>query len=208
MSRELTAALERLGAEEAFRLMYGAYLHLARLEGEVASATVALLRRLRAGEAAAVLHCVKKMLEEQDEVRRVLAGEHRHEGQTARQTLVNELQQMVYWSALTAAARGIEAEVIRLADFLTAGVEGREPDKAAFEEGGHAEVVILRRTLTAAGRALAAFNRAHPAEAVEPREVAMADLRQMAERDYLSGHLSAALLKNQNSACVSVPRRG
>jgi hypothetical protein len=100
---------------------------------------------------------------------------------------------MVYWSLLPAAARGIEAETIRLADFLNAGVEGREPNKAAFEEGGHAEVVILRRTLTAAGRALAAFNRAFPAEAVEPRAIALTDLRQMAERDYLRPHLSAAL---------------
>jgi hypothetical protein len=199
MSRELTTALERLGTEEAFRLMYGAYLHLARLEG-AASATAALLHRLQAGEAAAVLYCLKKMLEEQDEVRRVLAGEHRHEGQTARQTLVNELQQMVYWTALPAAAWGIEAEAIRLADFVNAGVEGREPDKVAFEQGGHAEVVILRRALTAAGRALAAFNRARPAEAVEPREVALADLRQMAERDYLRRHLSVALSIPQGPA--------
>src|SRR5262249_57172084 len=101
-----------------------------------------------------------------------------------------------------------EADAIQFTDFLNAGVEGREPDKAAFEQGDHAEVVLLRRTLTAAGRALTAFNRPWPGEAVEPREIALADLRQMAERDYLSSHLSAALLKNQNSACVSMPRRG
>jgi hypothetical protein len=193
MEGELSAALERLSAEEAFRLVFGAYGHLARLGEDVRSTTRDVLRRLAAGEAATVLACWKKVLEEQDEVRLVLAGRHAHVGQTPRQTLVNELQQLVYWSCLPAVARGLDANAVRFTDFLTAGLTGREPTKGDYDDGG-SELAILRRALAAVGRAVAAFDNSHPdAAPVEVREVALADLRQMAGREYLADYLRAAM---------------
>jgi hypothetical protein len=193
MEGELTAALERLSPEEAFRLAFRAYQHLAGQEGDFGSATHGLLRRLSAGEAEAVLVCVKKMLEEHDEVRLVLAGRHGHAGLSPRETLINELHQLLYWPSLIAAARGVAAEEVRFANFLTAGANGREPDKGEYEAGGRAEMAVLRRTLTAAGRAIAAFNREHGGRAIEPREVALADLRQMATKEYLAAYLCELL---------------
>jgi hypothetical protein len=190
MEGGLIGRLERLPADEAFRLAYGAYLHLAGLGDEVKSFTRQLLRRVRAGEAEAVLYCVRKMLEEQDEVRQVIAGTHRHEGQSARETAVNEVQQMLYWPTLIAAGRGVAFEAVRWMEFLGAGLAGREPSKEDYEEGGRDEAAVLRRALTAAGRAVAEFNQRDPAgPAIEAREVALADLRQMAGKEYLASYL-------------------
>ncbi len=204
MEDELSAALERLSLEEAFRLLYGAYEYLARLEEDVRSSTRDLLRRLRAGEAEAVLLCVKKMLEEQDEVRLVLAGRHAHDGQSPRETLVNELQQLVYWPCLIAAGRGVAAEEVRFADFLSAGQSGRDSGKAEYDDGP-GEVAILRRALAAAGRAVASFNGQHPeGPHIDLREIALADLRQMAARDYLRPYLTARRLGDT----ISIRQRG
>jgi hypothetical protein len=192
MADELTAALARLPCEDAFRLMYGAYVYLAGLEGPVPSSTHSLLRRVRDGQADAVLFCLKKMLEEQEEVRLTLAGRHCHEGRTVRQTLVNELQQLLYWPCLIAAGRGADYEAVRLPFFLAQGLAGREPTKGEFDDTGRDEVAVLRRAAVAVGRAVAEHNAGERGAAIEVREVALADLVQMAAREYLVPYLSAA----------------
>ena len=78
MGPELTAALERLSCADAFRLLYGAYQYLRELPEVVPSSTQALLRQLRQGEAQTLLFAVKKMLEEQEEVRLAVARQGLH----------------------------------------------------------------------------------------------------------------------------------
>jgi hypothetical protein len=192
MEGELNEALERLSVEEAFLLVYGAYIYLARPEGNFLSSTRELLRRLGAGDVEAVLLCLKKALEEEDEVRRVLAGQHSHEGQAPRDTLVNELQQLLYWPCLIAVGQGVAADAVRFVEFLMAGLSGREPEKSEYEQGMASAGVILRRLAAAAGRAVAAFNQGHPeVRPIELREIVLADLRQMASREYLAAYLRA-----------------
>jgi hypothetical protein len=190
---DLTAVLERLSCEDAFRLLYGAYDYLGQLPADVHSATRSLLERLEDDEPEAILQCVQKMLEEQEEVRLVLAGRHAHPGQSPRQTLVNELQQTLYWPLLIAVARAVPYETLRLPDFLRAGLEDRGPSKKETAGAAQAEAVILRRAAVAAGRAIAEFNRQHPDQAIDPREPALADLRQMATKEYMLPHLRARL---------------
>jgi hypothetical protein len=190
MDPELTAALERLSCADAARLLYGAYEYLRDLPHEVPSATQALLRQLGKGEAEALLFAVKKMLEEQEEVRLVLAGRHTHEGQSRRETLINELQQFLYWPCLIAVGRGVPYEVIRLPEFLERGLNGQEPAKQDVDEGGLSEAAILRRVAASAGRAIAEFNAAHAElPPVTAREIVLADLRQMAGKDHLRAYL-------------------
>lgn len=194
MASELSAALEALSLGDALRLMYGAYCHLGRLEGEVASSTRGLLRRVKNGEPGAFVFCLKKMLEEQEEVRLTLAGKHRHEGQSPRATMVNELQQLIYWPCLLVAGTDVPYEVIEAPAFLEAGLSGRDPAKREVDAGGRDEVAIFRRALAGAGRAVAEFNGGRLAlPPIEPREVPLADLRQMAGKDYLIPYLRAEL---------------
>jgi hypothetical protein len=191
MGPELTAALERLSCADAFRLLYGAYQYLRELPEVVPSSTQALLRQLRQGEAQTLLFAVKKMLEEQEEVRLAVAGRHTHPGKSQRETLVNELQQFLYWPCLIAAGRGVPGEVLRTAEFLERGAKGQEPAKREVDYGGLSEVAVLRRAAVSAGRAVAEFNATHPeVPAIETREVILADLRQMAGKDYLKDYLT------------------
>jgi hypothetical protein len=130
------------------------------------------------------------MLEEQEEVRLVLAGRHTHEGKPLRETLLNELQQFLYWPCLIAVGRGVAYEVVRLPEFLERGLSGQEPAKQEVDEGGSSEAAILRRAAASAGRAIADFNPAHPeCPPVQAREVFLADLRQMAGKDHLRAYL-------------------
>jgi hypothetical protein len=193
---QLIAALERLSCADACRLLYGAYQHLLDLTADAPSATQSGLRRLRQGHAETLLFAVKKILEEQEEVRCVLAGRHAHEGKSQRETLVNELQQFLYWSCLLAVGRGVAYETLHLPDFLERGLNGQDPTKREVDEGGLSEAAILRRAAARVGRAVAEFNAAHPEEAaIDVREVALADLRQMAGKEYLRGYLQAQLTR-------------
>jgi hypothetical protein len=194
MAPELIDRLEALSLEEAFRLLYGAYCYLARLEAPVPSPTRELLRRLRGGEASAVVYCFKKLLEEHDEVRRVLAGRHAHEGRPLRETLVTELGQVIYWASLLVAAREVPFEELQALAFLDAGGRSPEVGKHEIEAGGRDEVTILRRTMADVGLFLRDFNRTRQgAERVEAREVLLADLRQVARKDYLAPYFQAHL---------------
>jgi hypothetical protein len=193
MADRLIAALAALSTEEAFGLLYSAYEYLGQSGAEAASFTARVIARLRAGDMDTLLLCLRKLLEEQDELHGVLAGEHAHEGQTPRQTLINEAQQSLYWPALLCVARAVPYDEIDMPAFLQRGLAGKRVGKRAFDEGGKSEVAVLRRALVAVGRALAAWAAAHPEEAVEPTEVAVADLREMAGKDYLRGWLSAQL---------------
>jgi hypothetical protein len=144
---------------DEFRTLYAAYQYLAS-EGRagVASSTRGLLEAVWRGDAAVMMRCFAKLLEEQAEVDGVTEGRHSHAGQTGRETMLNECQQSLYWAFVLAVGRGL-----------------------AFDDA-----VLLHRTMEYVDRCVERFNSAYPGEAIEAREVALADLRQMATRPYLA----------------------
>ena len=198
MRCQLEQSLNGLSADQAFRLLYAAYAHLAARADDVPSpdapsSTQRLLRRLGRDDTAATLLCVRKMLEERDEVWEVLAGGPRADGLSPRQALVAELTQMLYWPTLLAVGRASQLDASALVSYIDRGRAGDRPAKAEIDRDGDA-AAILHRVLLDAGRALAAFAGAYPDEPpIEPRELALADLGQMAARPYLEDYLRANL---------------
>jgi len=184
MEAELTDPV-RESLEEDFRLLYGAYVRLgSEACASVTSGTRHRLLQVRAGDTAVILECTAKLLEEEHEVRLVLAGRHEHEGQSRRQTMTNELVQMRYWPMVLAVGRGVEAGEVEFARFLLAGMRLQEPGKAAFASTGRAEATILRRALFVGGRLLHGYNQSCSSEAIDPHEIVMADLAQMMAKGY------------------------
>lgn len=191
MEDKLIHALEKLALEDAFRLLYGAYEYLRDLPGEVQSSSRALLHRIRANDLSAVLYCVRKMLEEQDEARLALEGRHVHEGTSLHETLVNELQQSIYWPLLLCVGRGVNFESVKAGVFLKVGLAYRDPEKSEYEEGKCDEVAVLRRVLVRAGQALTNYNNVH-CHRIDPCEVLLTDLKQMAKKEYMAAYFEQA----------------
>jgi hypothetical protein len=170
----LRAALERLDAEQAFRLRYGAYEYLASEAcAGVDSGTRRLLDRLRREDEAARMNCALKLQEERRELREAEQGEHRHPGQTRRETLLNEAQQVLYWATLPVVATG-----------------GSNPEPHGAD--------LLATALQRVAETVRLYNEHFPGDKVELREVALADLRQMAEKDYLAPYLREKLLDRRD----------
>jgi phosphoribosyl-ATP pyrophosphohydrolase len=184
MDEELTDPV-RESMEEDFRLLYGVYVRLgSEACASATSTTRHRLLRVRAGDTSVILECTAKLLEEEHEVRLVLAGQHAHEGQTRRQTMINELMQMLYWPLVLAVGRGVQADEVEFARFFLGGMRLQEPGKAAFASTGRAEAAILRRTLFVAGRLLYCYNKTWSSEAIDPHEIVMADMAQMVAKGY------------------------
>jgi hypothetical protein len=184
MDDRLTAALERLDAEQAFRLLYAAYEYLASeaCAGRE-SGTRRMLERLRAGDEEARRRCWLKSQEEQQELEQAREGKHHHPDQTRRETMLNEAQQSLYWVILPAVARGVVFDEVIREGWLPTWTIGAERH----------EVVMLAMALHGVARSVQMYNHHFPAEAIDVREVALADLRQMAEKDYLAAWLRQRL---------------
>jgi hypothetical protein len=147
---------------DEFRTLYAAYEHLASEAcAGVASSTRGLLEAVRRGDADVMLRCFAKLLEEQGEVDGVIEGWHVHQGQSRRETMLNECQQSLYWAFVLTVGR-------------------RVPVDGAIGSG------VLGQAMRFVADRVEKFNRAYPGEAVSAREVALADLRQMSARPYLS----------------------
>jgi hypothetical protein len=177
MDERLRAALEQLDAEQAFRLLYGAYEYLASdaCTG-VDSGTRRILERLRGADEAALLSCGCKLIEEHRELKAAEQGNHDHPGQSRRETLINEAQQVLYWATLLVVARGVPFDAT-----LPAGTDSSDGE-------------ILARIRSSVTESVRLYNDRFPDECVEVREVALADLRQMAQKDYLLPYLRGRLL--------------
>ncbi len=185
MDDRLIEALEHLDAEQAFRLVYAAYEYLASEACVGAdSSTRRLLERLRAGDEEALRHCRTKGTEERKELQAARQGNHHHEGQSRRETMLNEAQQSLYWTFLPVAARGVPfEEVIREGWLPTA--EPSDPERG--------DIQLLALAIQNVALSVQVYNRRFPAERIDVREVALADLRQMAKKDYLATWLRRRL---------------
>lgn len=151
---------------DEFRLLYATYEYLASEACAGAeSSTRRLLEAVRRGDADVMLRCFAKLLEEQAEVDGVIEGRHAHEGQTRRETMLNELQQSLYWAFVLAVGRGVSAD-------------------EAFASG------VVHQAMRFVADRVERYNRAHPDEAISEREVALADLRQMASRPHLAAFVA------------------
>jgi hypothetical protein len=185
MHERLTEALERLDAEQAFRLLYAAYEYLASEAcAGVDSGTRRLLARLRGGDAEALSCCLAKWEEEQKEAHGALEGRHRHADQTSRQTMLNELQQWIYWAILPAVAQGGTFDDMIREAWLPSSAPGREQLSGLNRLAG---------TLNGAATLVHHYNLRYPADRIDVREVALADLRQMVQKEYLASWLRERL---------------
>jgi phosphoribosyl-ATP pyrophosphohydrolase len=55
-------------------------------------------------------YCIKKMLEEEKEVKDAIEGKHFHQNMTKREILVNEISQYIYWQTVIAVSQKVKYE--------------------------------------------------------------------------------------------------
>jgi len=199
MSEYFESRIASLKPEDAFRIMFGAYEFLRDLSESPGSGPYDLLKKISEGDPETIINCYVKMREEQDETHHAIAGTHLDEGYTQRENVINEAEQSIYWSGLVVVGRRAEYNAVELPRFIYMGFEGAYPidvPKAEWKsgvEGSPTEktVVAFRRSLVTAGRYLHDFNERWGSElgSIEPRDLAVWDLRQMAERKYLQPFL-------------------
>ncbi len=194
MPEYFNSRLAQLESKEALRFVFDAYKHLASMPQNPGSGTWKLLQRLKAGDPTAFTECYRKVLEEEGEAQGVLGGWHYHEGLDPRATMTMEAGETKYWAELPVVGSA-EFDIVAVPQFLDMGYNGARPldiPKGDWKAGvkGRADeeaVRLCRHVLVTAGRFLHDYNAGLGKEhgLIVPKDLAVWDLNQMAEREYL-----------------------
>ncbi len=188
--------VKELTLDDAFRKMYEGYEYLRGLWDNPGSETHSRLHRINAG-IYPIIEFYEKQDEERDEAEGVVLGIHSDPAYSKRDTMITEVTQSIYWPWVVTVGLHVPYSSIQAPLFLELGSKGHP---AEYKSELHAEIsyklnekaiIKLRRALVRAGYLLNEYNKKWAVDKgkIQPKEIAVWDLRQMAEKEYFRPYL-------------------
>ena len=119
------------------------------------SNTKKIILKLMENDKETEIYCIKKILEEKQEIIEAIEGKHFHKNMTKREILINEISQYIYWQIVMAVSKNIQYE--------------------EFNEEGKIREILKNIDISKIGET----------ETITVKEVITHDLEQMVLKDYL-----------------------
>lgn len=192
MDNQFITDLRKLSLKDLFEINYKMYEHL-RDNDFSESGSSQLMRKIMQGDYShSISKCMRKMKEEQEEAREAVRGKHVHEGQTKRETVINEIQQSIYWPTLIAVAQRVTYPQIDYSGSMMKGFRWTPVIKEELE-GRTKIVTVLNGVAYDGGWLLNEYNMDNPSSIISPSDIPLHDLKQMHEKAYLRQFLEGKL---------------
>lgn len=180
--------LESLSLIQLLEIRHNGYKYLVNSKS-VNSYTQETIKNIANDDSQVLINCFIKTLEELEESELAIVGKHKHDNQTQRETIINEIQQSIYWPTIICVSNGDDFKKIDYIKYLELGLNNLEITKEQLKENlektDSKAIILLRKILVIAGQNITKYNYIKK-ENLELKEIILQDILQMTAKEYFN----------------------